>query len=49
MAADVPLEPPADRQVVDVLVAPDLVIFALQRAEVELVAAPGVANPTVVT
>lgn len=47
VGADVSLEPPADRQVVHVLVVTDLVIFTLQRAQVKLVATPGVTNPTV--
>lgn len=48
VGADVSLQPPADRQVVDVFIAPDGVIFTLQGAQVELVAAPGITNPTVV-
>lgn len=47
--ANVSLEPPADRQVVDVFIVPDRVISPLQRAQVELVASFGVTNPTVVT
>lgn len=48
VGADGSLEPPADRQVVDVLIVPDLVVSTLQRAQVELVAAPGVVDPTVI-
>lgn len=48
MGADIPGEAPTDRQVVDVLVAPDRVVLTLQGAQVELVAAPGVSNPAVV-
>lgn len=47
VGADLPGEPPADRQVVHVLVVADLVVSTLQGAQVELVAAPGVVNPAV--
>lgn len=49
VGADSSLQPAADRQVVGVLAVRDGVISTLQRAQVELVAAPGVANPTVIT
>lgn len=48
MSADLPGEAPTDRQVVDVLVVPDLVVSTLQGTQVKLVAASGVANPAVV-
>lgn len=48
VGADLPGEAPTDRQVVDVLVVPDLVVLTLQGSQVKLVAGPGVANPAVV-
>lgn len=49
MGADAFMESLADRQVVDIIIAGYGMILALQRAQVELVAALGVTNPAVIT
>lgn len=49
VGADAFMESLADRQVVDIIIAGYGMILALQRAQVELVAALGVTNPAVIT